>query len=700
MATLENIRKHSTLLLIVIGLALLAFILGDVLSRQNLFTNTDTAAKVGGEKIGIMEFQERLNAASQRMQGRNIDPAVLQQEMLNRMVEESLINQETEALGIEVSKAELTEFTTGKFAQQTAQLAQQFGLSTPTELLDAINNPQAFCSKMQIPADSQSQVVEMLGNAKKQWKEIEDGTIMQLKAMKLQRLIAGTLPANKLDVAAVNANNVIYSVNVVKKQFHEIADSTITVTDDELKARYEQDKNMFKVKEETRNLDYLAILIRPSAADEASAKAMFDQAYASLGTENGLVEVKANDELVVEEKTSTLAKVTDNELKSFLETAAVGAVSPEKTAGYNYAATKLLAKTMEVDSVNVTLVRVDGKKAQQDSILNLLTAGTAPDSIKADFVQANPATWYDLTAMENNDSIKNKFANAALNTYFVVDSQEQGAIIAKVSEKKAPKSMYKYATVSYKLEASDETIADLRTKFQKYVSANGNVKDLTANVAKCEVPVQPASAVVAVGTPQINGMNDTRKAIKWAFDAKQGNVSAIFETDKDDQGAQYLIAVGVRSIIKKGFAPLEEVKDIVKQRVLADKKADVLVKQFTDAKQNTLAGYAAALKTTVDSTSVSFSNPSMALVGRDGKLAGKIVGSKVGVVSAPVKGNMGVYVYQVTKVDNEGVKLSDEEAANRFMFSGARLVGGYGSPLFVSILLEKHPVDNYLIKFY
>ena len=90
----------------------------------------------------------------------------------------------------------------------------------------------------------------------------------------------------------------------------------------------------------------------------------------------------------------------------------------------------------------------------------------------------------------------------------------------------------------------------------------------------------------------------------------------------------------------------------------------------------------------------------MALVGRDGKLAGKIVGSKVGVVSAPVKGNMGVYVYQVTKVDNEGVKLSDEEAANRFMFSGARLVGGYGSPLFVSILLEKHPVDNYLIKFY
>lgn len=699
MATLEKIRKKSTLLLIIIGVALLSFVLGDLLSRQNIFTNTDTAAKVAGEKIGIQEFQDKYNEMSQRMQGRNIDPAVMQQEVLNQMVDIKLLEKEADELGIQVSQAELNEFTTGKYAQNTAQLAQQFGLASPSELLEAINNPAAFMTKMQIPAESQEQVKDALAQAKKQWIEIEESTRQQLMAMKIGRLIAGSIPANKLDIAAVNQNNTVYSANLVKKSFYEIDDKTVKVSDDEIKARYEVEKNRFKVKEDTRVIDFMAVLLRPSKKDEATATQIMNTTIAQLKEQGGVDKVRANSEVVVDQASSTLDKIRQNDLKEFVQSAEIGAVSDLKRAGDQYSAFKLISKSMAVDSVNVQMVRVDGKKQLQDSILAVLRGGVAPDSINNPAVQANPTQWIDLTQVDN-DTVCTKLRNSE--GFVVLDSKDDlGAVIAKVTERKAPKAIYNFATVSYRLEPSDETVSDIRMKFQKYVSANGNEADFAKNSSKSGLNTMAMPAMVTQSTAQIGSITDSRKAVKWIFEAKPGSVSAIFDTDKDAQGNRYLLAVAVKSEMPKGVAPLEEVKDQIKALVIRDKKAEMLLKQFNDKKANSLAGYSAALGVSVDSVSVTFSNPNIPMIGPDAKLAGRVTASKVGALSKPVVGDAGVYVYQVTKVDAQGTKLGDQEAANRYPFSGLRLAGsGYGTPMFLQILREANPVDNYLIKFY
>ncbi len=699
MATLEKIRKKSTLLLIIIGVALLSFVLGDLLSRQNIFTNTDTAAKVAGEKIGIQEFQDKYNEMSQRMQGRNVDPAVMQQQVLDQMISLKLLEKEAKELGIQISQAELNEFTTGKYAQNTAQLAQQFGLATPSELLEAINNPAAFMTKMQIPAESQEQVKNALSQAKKQWIEIEESTRQQLMLMKIGRLVAGTITANKLDIAAINQNNTVYSANVVKKSFYEIDDKTISVSDEEIKARYEVEKNRFKVKEDSRRIDFMAVLLRPSAKDEAAATQTMNTTIALLKEPNGVDKVRANSDVVVDHASSTLDKIRQNDLKEFVQSAEPGSVSELKRAGDQYSAFKLISKSVAIDSVNVQMVRVDGKKQLQDSILAVLRSGVAPDSIQNPAVQANPTQWIDLTQLDN-DTICAKLRNT--DGFIVLDSKEDmGAIIAKVTERRAPKTIYNFATVSYRLEPSDETISDIRMKFQKYVSANGNEADFAKNAAKSGLGTTAIPDMVTQATAQIGGITDSRKAIKWAFEAKPGSVSAIFDTDKDAQGNRYLLAVAVKSEIPKGVAPLEEVKDQIKAMIISDKKAEKLLKQFNDTKANSLEGYSAALKASIDSVSVTFSNPNIPMVGPDAKFAGRVTASKVGALSKPVVGNAGVYVYQVTKVNEQGTKLGDKEAANRYQFSGLRLASsGYGMPMFLQILREASSVHNYLIKFY
>ena len=157
MATLEKIRSKSTLLLIVVGAALLAFIIGDFFtSGRTLFGTGTTIAKVGKEKIDIQEFQRRYEEVNQQYQQQNtkMDPAALQQYVLNQMIQERLINKEIEDLGIEVTDNELSKAMLGPNAHYAMiQFAQQMGFQSPDQLYDVAFNP----TKYNVPADQAQQ---------------------------------------------------------------------------------------------------------------------------------------------------------------------------------------------------------------------------------------------------------------------------------------------------------------------------------------------------------------------------------------------------------------------------------------------------------------------------------------------------------------------------------------------------------------
>ena len=304
MATLEKIRKRSTLLLIVVGAALLAFIIGDFFtSGRTLFGTGTTIAKVGDEKIDIQDFQRRYEEANQmyQQQGAKMDPAALQQRVLYGMIQERLLDKEINDLGIEVSDNELTQAMLGPNAHYAMiQFAQNMGFETPQQLYDVAFNP----GKYGVPEDQARQVQQM-------WLKQEQQMEQMLKQQKFQNLLVGSLVANELDAKAYYDGNASTShIAYVKKSFADLPNDKYPVTDSEIKAEYNKQKNAYKVDEEMRRVSYISVNVEPSTADVAEARKLVDATVSRLASTNDLEAVNGDSNFGVDRRSTTASAFT------------------------------------------------------------------------------------------------------------------------------------------------------------------------------------------------------------------------------------------------------------------------------------------------------------------------------------------------------------------------------------------------------
>ena len=277
MATLEKIRQRKKILAIVIGAALLAFIIEVGIEAIGRSGGNSAAAKVGSEKIDIMHFSREVEKAAAEAQQSNqqdqMDPAVRQQQVLDEMINEKLLEKEYESLGITVSDKEISELMIGKSpAPAVTQSAQQVGAKSPLELYEFIQDP----GKQGV---DKSQVQEL----KNQWDKIQADIVKQYKFAKMQNLLAGCMQANDLDRAQLAEEGAVTNViTFAKKDYASLADDKYPVSDAELKAEWEKLKPMFKLEEEGRAIHFIAVDIAPSAEDIAAANKIADAAYLAL----------------------------------------------------------------------------------------------------------------------------------------------------------------------------------------------------------------------------------------------------------------------------------------------------------------------------------------------------------------------------------------------------------------------------------
>ena len=289
MAALEKIRKRAVLLTVVIGVALLAFILGDLInSGQAFFGDGNTIVKVGDEKIDAMEFQKRYEEISAQYQnsGNQItDGAVLQKNVIEGMISEKLLDKELEEVGIYVTDAELTEAMTGNNASQDmVRYAQQMGFENPAQLYDFLFNPAKY-------GVAEQQIAE----AKANWLRLEQDMVRVLKQSKLQALLVGAIQANELDKKALFEENAVTSqVAYVKADYSSLKDEDYQVSDAELNAEYAKKKGMFKLAEEQRMGHVIAVDVVPSAEDLAASKALIDTSMVVLRSAAGVDGIRNN----------------------------------------------------------------------------------------------------------------------------------------------------------------------------------------------------------------------------------------------------------------------------------------------------------------------------------------------------------------------------------------------------------------------
>lgn len=690
MAVLEKIRSKSVFLLIVIGVALLAFIIGDFLnSGRSFFGAGTTVAKVDGTKISITDFQRRYEQYNQQLQASNqkVDGAVVQNQVLQDMVTEQLLEEEAEALGIDVTDAEITEAMTGQGAvPAVVQMARQLGLESPAQLHDLVFNPGKYGAQ---DAD--------VAQVRAQWLEMEKNVTNQLKYQKIGVLLSGAIQANDLDKETIAADmSTASTVDLVNVPYSSLDNKDFPVSDEELQARYEKEKSQFKTEDEIRKIHYIAVNIVPSQDDLAKAQKLFNSVDSTLRVTTGVESVRNISELTINQRTVRSNDV-DAATREFIASAAEGAVSAPRFRSDEHSLVKLLSKKMDVDSVNVDMLQVQGAKKVQDSVLNLLNSGKPFAEVADNKVAGGQQNmWMNLMQMgvDSKSVEAKKKLLAAGSEYFVIDSNDNAALIYRVNEKRAPKQMYEIAEVSYKVFPSDETIDNLRAGLQKYISANNTAKLFADNAIASGY--QALEAEVTAETPQINGIESTRKEVQWAFGAERGSVSSIYDKEGNDK----MIAVALDDIIPAGYMPLSDsgVRSVIETKVRNDKKGEKLLADYK-GKASDLAGYAKLMNVPVDTAvTITFSQDFIPVLrNMESKLTAEAPYAKQGSLNGPVKGDQGVFVYKVVKNEKSSTQMTPEQLAQRYSMSmGSAAV----SRMAVEILKENKDIVNNLIDFY
>ncbi len=688
MATLEKIRSKSVLLVSVIGFALFLFIITLVDNPLALFQDATTIAKVGNHKIEITDFQKRYEVQSQQMQqsGEKQDAAMLQQQVLSQMIQESLFNEEMEKLGIVVTDSELTNAMLGANALGSMiQFARQMGFETPDQFHDLAFNP----TKYQLPVEQAQQLQQM-------WIAQEAEIENILKYQKLGDLFNGTLVANKLDAEALyNENASTTQIAYAKKDFSSIADDKYEVTDADINALWAENKGQYKLDNETRVVKYIAVNINPSQDDNIAAQQLVEQAVADLKANPGAEGLSGNVNFVVEHKSAPVYRINNAQLKQFVTSAANGDAAMTSYLSNEYTIAKLIDVKNENDSINIDMLAFQGDAAQVDSLLKKLNSGVAfAEVAQTPGVQGSQENfWASLVAEQSNSAIKEKLISAPKGTFFVGDSAQNMMMIYRVNERKAPVQVYNYVTATYKVEPSTATYNKLNGDLKKFLEATKTADDFTAEKA-AEAGFQVFPAYITSSSPMLGNINESRDAVSWVMDGDKGAVSDIFV---DEQGKR-LLAVAIEDIYTD-YVPAtdNDVKQDLTRKARNNKKAAELIAQY-EGKAKTVAEFAALMETQVDSTDVTFGQMFIPRIGAgEGVLTGKVMASQPNQVVGPLQANNSVIVYEVVNVNNENRPYNYEESAQTF----GRTLGAQAlSSRIFEILSNGKDIDNRMLKFY
>lgn len=686
MATLEKIRSKSVILFIIIILALLAFILGDFLtSSRSLSGPGTTAAQVGSQKIDFQQFQQNVEQQRQAMQEQgyqDVDVAQIQNQVLNQMIVKALLDQEIDELGIKVTKEELTSAMVGQNPLPgVVQYVRQYGFNTPVEYYNAVFTQGA------VPPQYQQQLQQ-------EWLSLENQVKEMLLQQKLGTLITGTLQANKLDARSFYEDNAhTAKILYAKKDFSSVSDEDAPITTDDLRAVYNQNKNRYKLSEETRPVDYITVEIIPSADDKLAAEKEVETAVTALKEKPGTEGVSDNLNFVVNRNSVpeyALSTIARNNLDS-LRTNGVQIMQFRDNV---YTIGKLIDVYNDVDSVTYDVVLVAVAPEQRDSVIGLLNSGTPVDTLKASGLVADNAM--DQKAyIPQTAQLAETFKTVPVGVYVIPEfaTAEDRAMAYRVTKRNQPVPFYDVAEITYTIDPSSTTVNKLRADLKAFADTNNTAALFAENAIKGGYSVIPS--FVTPSSLGINNLKDTRGPAKWAMGAKKGQVSNVYG---DEQTGRFIV-VAVKDIYDKGFAPASD-RDVSRDltmRARSQKRGEKLMADYK-GKASDLAGYAELMGTDIDSTQVTFGQFFVKgfPVGNSALLANSAV-AKPGTVIGPFVTDNEIVVFEVVEVE-DSPRAFDEE--NDAMMFNQQMGSGLVQRNLENILVGRQKIKNNLQKFY
>lgn len=704
MATLQTIRSKGPLLVIVIGLALFAFIAGDAWKILQPHQGKQDVGEVNGKTLSAQEYQQMVDELSEvikltnGLNSLNEDQLTnIKDQVWNTYVTNEVIANEAKKLGLQVTKAELQAVINAgshPLLMQTPFRNPQTG-AFDKDMLKKFLVDYANLDANKMPA----QYVEYYQKMGNFWNFIEKTLSETLLAEKYQNLIGKSLISNPVAAEdAFNARTEQTDMLLAAVPYSSISDSTITVSKEEIKKLYDSKKESFKQPVETRNIKYVDVRVVPSDADrKAVQEEVTEYTNQLISTTKDYVSfVRSTGSTIAYSDIPVSKSALPNDVASRLDSTSVNEVYGPyyNQTDDSYNAFKIVAKVSAPDSIQFRQIQVyadtDEKTTElADSIYNALKTGADFAEVAKKYAQTGEATWINARGWEGTtvDADNATLINALIEQPVSEISNlkiGQSNIILQVMNKKQMQNKYKVAIVKCPVEFSKETYNDTYNKFSQFVAQSTTIEALEKNAEENGYTVLPRMNFRS-DEHYVGGVKSTREALKWVFDAKEGEVSPLYECGEND----HLMVVALETINPAGYTNINQVSDMLRSEIIRDKKAEKIMAEMKGF--NTLAQVKGMKDAVSDSVKhVTFSAPAYISVTRASEPVISAVASKTAVntTSAPIKGNAGVYMIQVYN-KNKNAETLDSKAEQATLVN---MISRYAPQQCIYELREKNEI--------
>ena len=730
MAAIQSIRSKGKLLITIIGIALLAFITEEFFRATEAQRNQDSGVVgiINGKKVKSQEYSELVEAYKSYIsftQGKTSftedEDAALKEQVWETYISNQLVQSEAEKLGLTVTDDELRNIMaegTNGLLTQTPFVNQQTGRFDVTVLknfLDEYKKMQNNTS--QIPEQYREQYEKLYAY----WQFVERSLKESVLQQKYTTLLQASFTSNPVegkmafDATANSANLLLAGI-----PYSTINDKEVSVSDAELKAKYDELKENFKLYAPSKDIKYVAVTVKASAADKAELDKRMSEYAAEAATTNDIAGlVRRSQSTVNYLDMPRTASAFPADISAELDSMSAGSI---KAPYYNpldntMNLIKLISKTQLPDSIQIRQIQVGGKdltdtRNRADSIYKAIQGGASFKDIAAKYGQTGDSTWLVSNMYENGATDADNLA--FLNKVQTMEAGQvtnfdfaQGNIIVMVTDRKGMVTKYNAAVIKCPLNYSNETSKTIYNKFSKFVADNKTIESIEKNAVKNGYTVQALNGIETgdffsmkyFGQPGMDRhmmrwiSNDAKK---WIFDeAKDGEVSPLYICDN----GSHLLVVAVTKSHKEGYMPLDDVKDIVKNEVLRDKKAEKILGKLKNCKS--MAQFKALPGVQVDTAkNVNFYSQMY-----DPAILGTVTGVKANQFVGPLKGYNAVFAYQVLGVEKQAGAKYDEQ---QYIMSAARNHATmalsprqyYDESPFIAYLKHKAKVEDFRYRFY
>lgn len=677
MAIIEKIRTRAGVLVaIVIGISLLAFILGDFLeSGRLLFSGSRyEIARIAGKSISYQDYQQKVDEVTEIYKnnsgGSSPDEAALEsirEQAWRELIQDYVVNEEIDRLGLTVSSDELFDMIQGN---NPHPIIRQLFTNPQT---GEFNKSQLF---QFLKAMDENQLDE---KQKDYWLYIENQIRRERLVSKYVALIS-----NGLDVTNYQARqeekNVTHKANIayIVRHFTEIPDSAVQVAVSDLKKYYADHKKEYK-QEASRSLEYVTFDVRYSQDDYNVAEKWINSIVEDFRSSKDVgAFVNANSDEPYTDKYLSLNEVPDT-LKNLAEKGKVGDIFGPYFQDETFKIARLAEIGFVPDSVHARhiLIRPQGQDenamkralAVCDSLKKLVEKGKDfAELAKANSVDGSASKGGDLGWFREGTMVKpfNDACFSGKKGELIVVETNFGAHLIQILDKSKDEKKVKIAILVRKVQPSDKTYQAVYAQANQFAGNNTTAAKFDKAVADQGLVVKYASNLRPNDT-RITGLESPRELIRWAFDAKVGEVSKPFEL-----GDRFVIAK-LTQAAEEGIAPFDAVKTQIDLVVRRDKKAEKMIAQINaGGEPKSLEDLATKFNTTVqEASNITFSASTVQGMGFEPKVIAVATTSEVNKLSAPVNGNNGVYVLKVTSVTD------DPETKELLVSIKNRLSGSY-----------------------